>query len=214
MGGDAEKRREKRWRRKEELWHCVDLVATLTDLHSSLQTPLSLFLVPSFFPPVLLGIKTSIHVPEETHSRGEKRRRRKGRKEEGLSRWDSLRITRIRPAAENCVYVCFHSACAASASVLLSQIWWHLCQTKHLLGKLGGKVWKLGSIQNFHSWTNGAIQKLCVQPTATEVGKIGADYPGQNLTFFSTTLSYLQLCSYVPSLPGTITHLIYSQSFG
>lgn len=96
----AEKRREKRWRRKEELWHCVDLVATLTDLPPpSLPTPLSLFLVLSFFPPVLPGIKTSIHAPEATHSRGEKRGRRNGRKKEGLSRWDSLWITGIRPTA-------------------------------------------------------------------------------------------------------------------
>lgn len=65
--------------------HCVDLVATLTDLPPPSLTlpPPSLFLVLSFFPPVLPGIKTSIHAPEETHSRGEKRGRKKGEERGG-----------------------------------------------------------------------------------------------------------------------------------
>lgn len=67
--------------KKREERHCVDLVATLTDLIPPFLLPPSLpatpppppttpFLVLSFFPPVLQGIKTSIHAPEETHSRG------------------------------------------------------------------------------------------------------------------------------------------------
>lgn len=89
-----------------------------------------------------------------------------------------------------CLHVCFHSAYSRSASALLSQIWWHLCQTKLHLGNLGGKVWKLGSIQNFHSPLNAAIPKLCVQPTAT-VGKTGLE-----LTF-SAVFSFLRafLCT-------------------
>lgn len=67
----------------------------------------SLFLVLSFFPPVLLGIKTSIHATEETHSRGEKRGRRR-REERGggvkvgqfVDRWDQARCLK------SCVYVC------------------------------------------------------------------------------------------------------------
>lgn len=67
-----------------------------TSLLPPLPPPSSLLLVLSFFPPVLPGIKTSIHAPEETHSRGEKRGKGRGRKEEGVSRWDS---TGIKPTA-------------------------------------------------------------------------------------------------------------------
>lgn len=54
-------------------------MATLTDLipPSLLPPPQKKKKIPvslSFFPPVLPGIKTSIHVPEETHSRGEKKK--------------------------------------------------------------------------------------------------------------------------------------------
>lgn len=72
--------------------HCVDLVATLADLPPlpPSSPPSSMFPVLSFFPPVLPGIKTSIHAPEETHSRGEKRGEEKGAKDEGVSRWDSF----------------------------------------------------------------------------------------------------------------------------
>lgn len=75
--------------KKREERHCVDLVATLTDLIPPFFLPPSLlpplppttpFLVLSFFPPVLQGIKTSIHAPEETHSRGGGKRERGGEK--------------------------------------------------------------------------------------------------------------------------------------
>lgn len=106
-------------------------MATLTDPpnpHPSNKPhpppPSSLFLVRSFFPPVLLGIKTSIHAPEETHSGGEKRGRREGggggkrrgcqgeRFEDG---WDQTR---------RCLklYVCFYSACSTSTRSSLPQI--------------------------------------------------------------------------------------------
>lgn len=91
----AEKIREKRWWRKEELWHCVDLVATF------LCPPPFLLLVLSFFPPVLQGIKTSIHVPEETHSRREKREAKGEEKREDVKvgqfvdHWDQARLPKI-----------------------------------------------------------------------------------------------------------------------
>ena len=59
-------------------------------------------------------------------------------------------------------YVCFYSARSLSAACL-SQILWHLCQTKQLLGKSGGKLKKLGSVQNFYSWTNSAIHYVIRQ---------------------------------------------------
>lgn len=60
----------------------------------------------SFFPPVLPGIKTSIHAPEDTHSRGERKRDVEGGGQGGgggvkVGRF--LRITAIRPKAQNCV---------------------------------------------------------------------------------------------------------------
>lgn len=92
-GGVTKKRREKLWRREKRgtvliLWW---LSQTSSLPSSSLPaTPLTLFLVLSFFPPVLQGIKTSIHAPEETHSRGEggeKMRKRRGH--QGRTVWGS-----------------------------------------------------------------------------------------------------------------------------
>lgn len=83
----------------EEKRGTVLILWPLSQTSSLPATPPSLFLVLSFFPPVLPGIKTSIHVPEETHSGGGKKGTSRGRKDEGVSRWESLRITVIRPTA-------------------------------------------------------------------------------------------------------------------
>lgn len=94
-GGVTKKRREKRWRREKRatvliLWR-LSQTSSLPSSSSPLPaTPPTLFLVLSFFPPVLQGIKTSIHAPEETHSRGEGgKKMRKRRGHQGRTVWGS-----------------------------------------------------------------------------------------------------------------------------
>lgn len=119
----AEKIRGKRWWRKEKRWHCVDLVATLTELpHPYRHHPPSPFLV----------LPTSSPGNKDFHScaRGDAQRERKEggvgrRKKRGCQGGTVCGSLRSGPLPKIvylcvCVYVCFHSVCAASA--LLSQI--------------------------------------------------------------------------------------------
>lgn len=165
----AEKIREKRWWRKEKRWHCVDLVATLIELpHPYRHHPPSPFLV----------LPTSSPGNKDFHScaRGDAQRERKeggvGRRKkrgcQGGTVCGSLRSGPLPKIVYLCVCVCLFSLSVCCQCFTISD----LCQPKHLLGKLGGKVWKLGPIQDFHSWTNAAIPKLCVQPQFSQWGLI------------------------------------------
>lgn len=63
-----------------------------------------------------------------------------------VDHWDQAHCLKL------CVRVCvcarvsvyFHSACAALANALLSQIWWHLCQPKASSGKVGWESLEIG----------------------------------------------------------------------
>lgn len=116
----------------------------------------SLFLVRSFFPPVLPGIKPSIHAPEETHSGGERKEGGENgwKKREVPSRWDSLWLAGIRPGGQNCACAKRHRTQHVLLQLAppLLEMWRHLRLTKQLLGKVDGKVCELVTSQNVQSW--------------------------------------------------------------
>ncbi len=100
-----------------------------------------------------------------------------------------------------CLYVFLHSASAVRANASLSQIWWLRCQPMHLLGKLGGKVWKLESVQTSTLGLMLQFQNyvFTLQPQFSL--KKGLDYLSQKL--FSPR-------SHVRILLGVIKHSIVS----
>lgn len=140
-------------------------MATLTDLiPPSLPPPSSLFLLLSFFPPVLPGIKTSIHAPEETHSRGEKKGTRRGKKvgqfEDHRDQAHCLKL---------CVSVCLFSlsVCCLSQSFTISDLVASV-PANASSEKVGWESLEIGLHSKLgQHWTNAAIPQLCVQLKAT-----------------------------------------------
>lgn len=123
----------------------------------------------SFFPPVLPGIKTSIHAPEDTHSRGERKRDEEGGEGGGGCQGGTvLRITAIRPKAQNCVlflwvFFFLHMPCTALAYASPPPDLVASAAPSVSSERVGGKVWKLGFIQHFHSRINALTLHLQVE---------------------------------------------------